>query len=76
MCIAPPPPNLTCDEVGASNFDVVSLDPHGFDGDNDGIGCDEGGSSQQPNLDEPDNPGSNDSLDFGGLISRLADSVI
>jgi hypothetical protein len=40
VCIPPPPPDLNCDDVGARNFTVLSPDPHGFDGDNDGIGCD------------------------------------
>jgi len=30
---------LDCGEIGYSNFKVVQPDPHGFDGDNDGIGC-------------------------------------
>jgi hypothetical protein len=47
-CIPPPPPNLTCDDVDASNFGVRSPDPHGFDDDNDGIGCEsEEGSNNQ-----------------------------
>jgi len=51
-CIPPPPPNLTCDDVGASNFEVLPPDPHEFDGDNDGIGC-ESESNQQPDLKNP-----------------------
>jgi hypothetical protein len=43
-CIQPPPPNLDCRDISAHNFKVVGSDPHGFDGDNDGIGC-EGGVS-------------------------------
>jgi len=43
FCIAPPPPDLNCPEVNGSNFtvrhDVANADPHGFDRDNDGIGC-------------------------------------
>ena len=41
-CIPPPPPNLNCDDVEETNFEVVGSDPHGFDGDNDGIGCEDG----------------------------------
>jgi hypothetical protein len=41
-CIPPPPPNLNCDDVDATNFQVVGSDPHGLDGDNDGIGCEDG----------------------------------
>jgi hypothetical protein len=39
FCIPPPPPDLDCDQVNGSNFTVVGSDPHGFDGDNDGVGC-------------------------------------
>jgi hypothetical protein len=41
-CIPPPPPNLNCDDVDATNFAVSGSDPHGFDADNDGIGCEDG----------------------------------
>jgi micrococcal nuclease len=41
VCIPPPPPDLDCADVSASNFKVVGSDPHGFDGDYDGIGCEE-----------------------------------
>jgi micrococcal nuclease len=39
FCIPPPPPDLNCGDIGAKNFTVLSPDPHGFDGDNDGVGC-------------------------------------
>lgn len=39
FCIPPPPPDLDCADVNGSNFTVVGSDPHGFDGDNDGVGC-------------------------------------
>ena len=39
VCIAPYPPDLDCGEIGHSNFRVIGDDPHGFDRDNDGIGC-------------------------------------
>jgi len=39
VCIPPYPPDLNCGDIGYSNFRVVGTDPHGFDGDNDGIGC-------------------------------------
>jgi len=39
VCITPYPPDLDCGEIGYSNFRVVGNDPHGFDRDNDGIGC-------------------------------------
>jgi hypothetical protein len=39
VCIQSPPPDLDCADVPFTNFTVVGDDPHGFDGDNDGVGC-------------------------------------
>jgi micrococcal nuclease len=39
VCIPPPPPDLDCDEIPFSDFSVVGSDPHGFDGNGDGVGC-------------------------------------
>lgn len=41
LCLAPPPPDLDCGDLSARNFRVVGSDPHRFDGDRDGIGCEE-----------------------------------
>jgi len=40
FCIPPPPPLLNCD-TQQNDFTVLPPDPHGFDRDKDGIGCDE-----------------------------------
>lgn len=39
MCIPPYPPDLDCGEISYRNFLVTGSDPHGFDRDGDGIGC-------------------------------------
>jgi len=39
ICIPPFPPDLDCGEIRHVNFKVLPPDPHGFDGDKDGIGC-------------------------------------
>ncbi|MDQ3696146.1 MAG: hypothetical protein M3464_21395 [Chloroflexota bacterium] len=39
VCIPPSPPELDGGEIGVRRFMVVPPDPHGFDGDHDGIGC-------------------------------------
>lgn len=39
VCIPPYPPDLDCGEIPDRRFTVVPPDPHGFDSDNDGIGC-------------------------------------
>jgi hypothetical protein len=42
VCI-PPPPDLDCGQIAHRNFQVIytvpNPDPHNFDGDRDGIGC-------------------------------------
>ena len=39
VCIPPPPPDLDCADVEHRDFRVKGSDPHGFDGDGDGRGC-------------------------------------
>ena len=39
VCIPPPPPDLDCGDIPYRNFPVVGTDPHGFDADGDGVGC-------------------------------------
>jgi micrococcal nuclease len=39
VCIPPPPPDLDCHDVRYTNFVVRPPDPHQFDGDHDGHGC-------------------------------------
>ena len=42
VCIPPPPPDLDCGEILFRRFAVVGADPHRFDGDSDGVGCESG----------------------------------
>ena len=39
VCIPSPPPDLDCADVEYRRFRVVPPDPHRFDGEGDGIGC-------------------------------------
>jgi micrococcal nuclease len=39
VCVPPPPPDLDCGDIAFSRFRVVGADPHRFDGDRDGVGC-------------------------------------
>lgn len=39
VCIPPPPPDLDCGDIPYRRFTVLASDPHRFDGDHDGIGC-------------------------------------
>jgi micrococcal nuclease len=42
VCIPPSPPDLDCGDIGFRRFEVRAPDPHHFDGDADGIGCESG----------------------------------
>lgn len=39
VCIPPYPPDLDCGDIPYRRFRVLQPDPHGFDRDKDGIGC-------------------------------------
>jgi micrococcal nuclease len=39
VCIPPAPPDLDCGDITFRRFVVKPPDPHGFDGDHDGVGC-------------------------------------
>jgi hypothetical protein len=39
VCLPPGPPDLDCQDIPISNFDVLWPDPHGLDADGDGVGC-------------------------------------
>lgn len=39
FCIPSPPPDLDCGDMSQKKFTVLQPDPHRFDGDKDGIGC-------------------------------------
>ena len=66
VCIPPPPPNLNCNDDGVpENFKVLPPDPHGFDINNDGIGCESESnqnntSSEDPVSNDDDNTSSED----------------
>jgi PKD repeat protein len=55
LCIPPPPPDLSCDDITARDFEVVGSDPHELDGDNDGIGCESEAFAPEP--EEPNDEG-------------------
>lgn len=39
VCIPPPPPDLDCGDIPYRGFRVLPPDPHHFDRDRDGVGC-------------------------------------
>ena len=39
VCIPSPPPDLDCGDISFRRFTVLPPDPHRFDGDHDGVGC-------------------------------------
>ena len=42
VCIPPSPPDLDCGDIPFRRFKVLPPDPHRFDGDGDGVGCESG----------------------------------
>ncbi|MGH7589002.1 MAG: thermonuclease family protein [Gemmatimonadota bacterium] len=42
VCIPSPPPDLDCGDIPHRRFRVIRPDPHRFDGDHDGLGCESG----------------------------------
>jgi hypothetical protein len=55
ICIPPYPPDLNCPDISYKNFQVTGADPHRFDGDNDGLGCDSANGEDSPTpIPEPD----------------------
>jgi len=42
ICVPPPPPDLDCRDIPYRRFRVLPPDPHRFDSDRDGIGCESG----------------------------------
>lgn len=45
FCIRSPPPDLDCPDISHKNFKVIGSDPHGFDIDGDGKGCESSSST-------------------------------
>lgn len=39
VCISTPPPDLDCPDIAYRRFKVLPPDPHNFDSDHDGVGC-------------------------------------
>jgi hypothetical protein len=56
VCIPSSPPDLDCDDILDKSFKVVPPDPHGFDSEGDGLGCesdnrnDDSNSNSSPSL--------------------------
>jgi PKD repeat protein len=74
QCLPPPPPDLDCgdDDGVPENFQVLPPDPHGFDSDNDGIGCDS--ESNQTELEPEQSPPNDDPGTINGGTSSTADN--
>jgi hypothetical protein len=57
LCIPPGLPDIDCGDIPElTDFAVLPPDPHGFDGDNDGIGCESGGEAPPPPAAPPAQP--------------------
>jgi micrococcal nuclease len=74
---------LNCGDISFHNFKVIGSDPHGFDGDKDGIGCEDSGrGGDRSNSDsDGDNDGSSISANecqgqadcFRGKVTAIVD---
>jgi hypothetical protein len=56
VCIPRFPPDLDCGEVRYTDFKVLPPDPHDFDREGDGIGCETSGGSNEDNVGIPPDP--------------------
>ena len=66
FCIPPPPPILNCEDISGSDFTVIESDPHGFDQDDDGIGCEDDSESDDGSNDNGDGGSDGGGGDDGG----------
>jgi hypothetical protein len=69
VCIPPPPPVLECSDIDEHDFEVRGSDPHGFDSNDDGVGCEEDGSSSSSSS------SSSDEID-GNSISNVLTNML
>jgi hypothetical protein len=70
VCIKSPPPDLNCPDIPYKNFRVIGNDPHGFDRDNDGVGCDSANGAPPPPRPPPGNSNGECIEDHGYLLSK------
>jgi len=83
ICIPPKPPDLDCPQIQYSDFTVLPPDPHGLDGDVDGIGCESDASSSTSdnfqhlvNLTSPVNAGANATITVLTLAGSTCSIVV
>ena len=74
VCIPPPPPVLDCSDIDEEDFEVRGSDPHGFDSNDDGVGCEEDSSSSSSSSSSDDDDNSNDEDDSSGSSSSSSSS--
>lgn len=81
VCIPSPPPDLDCGDIADKRFKVVTPDPHGFDSEGDGIGCEADNSNDGSNFDSSlslsslnQTGGCKGSADcFNGVVTEIVD---
>ena len=71
VCIPSPPPVLECSDIDEEDFEVRGSDPHGFDSNDDGVGCEEDGSSSSSSSSSSDEIDRNSISNF--LTNKLDD---
>jgi hypothetical protein len=70
VCIPPPPPVLDCSDIDEEDFEVRGSDPHGFDSNGDGVGCEAEDSSISN-----DDDNSDDEIDGNSISNFLTNKL-
>jgi hypothetical protein len=70
VCIPSPPPVLECSDIDEEDFEVRGSDPHGFDSNDDGVGCEEDGSSSSSS-----SSSSSDEIDRNSISNFLTNKL-
>jgi PKD repeat protein len=74
VCISPPPPVLDCSDIDEEDFEVRGSDPHGFDDDNDGVGCEAEDSSSSSSSSDSSDSSSSSSSDDSSSSTTVSDT--
>jgi micrococcal nuclease len=73
LCVPPPPPDLDCPDIGKDTFRVIGSDPHGVDGDRDGVGCEPPPPTTEEPSEPTDSPGGDCTPGYSPCLARASD---
>src|SRR5919109_853398 len=78
VCIPPPPPVLDCSDIDEHDFEVRGSDPHGFDSNGDGVGCEGDGSSSSSSSSSGSSSSSSDEIkrnSISNVLTNILDDI-